>query len=116
MGQQAHNSARHSDNGAAMYSIYQILDLVLGIFWFLVIAHLVMSWLINFQVLNIRQPLVNQAWNGLQAILRPIYQPIRSLVQRLVPNLGGIDISPLVVMVVIMSLRIVLKNNVGAFY
>jgi len=41
-----------------MQSLYQILMLLLDIVWFFIIAHVIMSWLINFQVLNLRQPLV----------------------------------------------------------
>ena len=99
-----------------MYSIYQIIDLLLAVLWFFVIAHVIMSWLINFQVLNIRQPLVYQVWNGLQRIITPIYAPIRNLIQKFLPNMGGIDLSPLVVILIIISVRIVLKNNVELFY
>ena len=66
------------------------------------ISHFIMSWLISFQVLNIRQPLVAQIWNGLNALLEPIYAPIR----RVLPNLGGIDLTPLVVIVGLQILRI----------
>ncbi len=99
-----------------MYSIYQIIDLLLGILWFFVIAHVIMSWLINFQVLNIRQPLVYQVWNGLQRIITPIYAPIRNLIRKFLPNMGAIDISPLIIILIIASVRIVLKNNVEMFY
>ncbi len=99
-----------------MYSIFQILDLLLKLLWFFVIAHVIMSWLINFQVLNIRQPLVYQVWNGIQAILKPIYAPVRAVVNRFVPSFGGLDITPLVVILAVASIRIVLHNNEAAFY
>ena len=99
-----------------MYSIYQIIDLLLAVLWFFVIAHVIMSWLINFQVLNIRQPLVYQVWNGLQRIITPIYAPIRNLIRKFLPSMGAIDLSPLVVILIIISVRIVLKNNVELFY
>ncbi len=99
-----------------MYSIYQIIDLLLGVLWFFVIAHVIMSWLINFQVLNIRQPLVYQVWNGIQRIIQPIYAPIRNLIRKFLPNMGAIDITPLIVILIIASVRIVLKNNVEMFY
>ena len=94
-----------------MGSLFQIFDLFLSLVWFFVIAHLIMSWLINFQVLNMQQPLVYQIWSGLNRLLEPIYGPIR----RALPDTGGIDLSPLVVIFGIMALRIVVGNNINAF-
>ena len=75
------------------------------------LAHVIMSWLINFQVLNLRQPLVWQLWNGLNRILEPIYGQVR----RFIPAAGGIDFAPLIVLVAVYALRIVLVNNIAAF-
>ncbi|EAR52930.1 YGGT family protein [Oceanicola granulosus HTCC2516] len=94
-----------------MQSIFEILLLVLQVARFFIIAHFIMSWLISFQVLNIRQPLVNQIWFGLNRLLEPIYGPLR----RILPDLGGIDLSPLVALLGIYALEIVLRNNVGFF-
>lgn len=95
-----------------MTSLFQILMLLLDILWFFIIAHVVMSWLINFQVLNLRQPLVSQIWYGINRLLEPLYAPIR----RVLPNMGGLDLAPLVVLVGVAILRIVLQNNAAAFY
>lgn len=94
-----------------MVSLLQILLLILDILWFLVIAHVIMSWLINFQVLNQRQPLVTQIWDGLNRLLEPVYSRVR----RVMPNTGSIDLAPLVVLVAIYALRIVIRNNMGVF-
>ncbi|MQY42064.1 YggT family protein [Epibacterium sp. SM1969] len=94
-----------------MQSLFQILMLVLDIVWFFIIAHVIMSWLINFQVLNLHQQFVGQIWYGLNRILEPIYGPVR----RLLPNMQGIDIAPLLVLVGVYALRIVLVNNAAAF-
>ena len=94
-----------------MLSILQILLLILDVVWFVIIAHVIMSWLINFQVLNLRQPLVYQIWSGLNRLLEPIYAPIR----RLLPDLGGLDLAPLIVLIGVYALRIVLMNNAAAF-
>lgn len=90
-----------------MLSLFQILNLLLDIVWFFVIAHIIMSWLINFQVLNIHQPIVGQLWRGLNQLLAPLYNRIR----RILPQMGGIDLAPLVVLVVIIVLRIIIRNN-----
>ena len=95
-----------------MLSVIQILLLILDIVWFILIVHIVMSWLINFEVLNLRQPLVYQIWSGLNRVVEPIYRPIR----RFLPQAGGLDLAPLVVLVGVYALRIVLINNAPAFY
>lgn len=94
-----------------MTTLYQAIMLILDVIWFLMIAHIIMSWLINFQVLNLRQPLIAQLWDGLNRILEPIYGPIR----RLLPNTGGLDLAPLVVFIGIIILRQALANNAGFF-
>ena len=95
-----------------MTSLLQILLLVLDVAWFIVIAHVIMSWLINFNVLNRNQPLVWQIWTGLNRVLEPIYGPIR----RVLPDMGGLDLSPLVVIVAIYALQTVLVRNAGVFF
>ncbi len=95
-----------------MTSLFQILMLVLGIAKFFVFAHFIMSWLINFQVLNIRQPVVQQIWYGLNRLLEPLYGPIR----RILPSMGGLDLAPLVVLIAIYALEIVLSNNMAYFF
>ena len=94
-----------------MTTLFQAMMLILDVIWFLMIAHIIMSWLINFQVLNLRQPLIAQLWDGLNRIREPIYGPIR----RLLPNTGGLDLAPLVVFIGIIILRQALANNAGFF-
>ncbi len=94
-----------------MLTLFQALMLILDVIWFVMIAHILMSWLINFQVLNLRQPLVWQIWNGLNRLLEPLYAPIRNIL----PNTGGLDLAPLVVFVIIIILQQALANNAGWF-
>ncbi|MEO1918972.1 MAG: YggT family protein [Paracoccaceae bacterium] len=93
-----------------MLSIFQILNLLLDIVWFFVIAHIIMSWLISFQVLNVRQPIVGQIWFGMNRLMAPMYNRIR----KVLPSMGGLDLAPLVVIVGIMVLRILIRNNAAA--
>lgn len=95
-----------------MVSLFQILMLILDIAWFFIVAHVIMSWLINFQVLNLQQPIVAQIWYGLNRLLEPVYSKIRSFL----PNMAGIDLAPLVALVGVYALRIILANNIAAFY
>ena len=94
-----------------MTSLYQILMLILNVAQFIILAHVIMSWLINFQVLNIRQPLVSQIWYGLNRMLEPLYGPVR----RMLPAMGGMDLAPLVVLIAVYALQIILRNNVAFF-
>ncbi len=94
-----------------MTSLLQIVLMLIQIAKWIVLAHVIMSWLINFNVLNLRQPLVWQIWNGLGRVLDPIYGRIR----RLLPPTSGIDFAPLVVFVAIIALEIVIQNNLYAF-
>ena len=95
-----------------MNSLAQILLLALDLAWWLVMAHVIMSWLVNFQVLNLRQPLVSQIWYGLSRVLEPVYSQVR----RLIPPMGGIDFAPLIVLFAIIALRIVIVNNLAFAY
>ncbi|WP_112873156.1 YggT family protein [Paracoccus endophyticus] len=94
-----------------MTTLFQALMLILDVIWFIMIAHIIMSWLINFQVLNLRQPLVAQVWDGLSRLLEPLYRPIRNIL----PDMGGLDLAPLVVFIGIVILQRALANNAGFF-
>ncbi|NRB02658.1 MAG: YggT family protein [Rhodobacteraceae bacterium] len=95
-----------------MQSIFMILSLLLDVAWFIIIAHVIMSWLISFQVLNPYQPFVANIWQGINRLLEPVYRPLR----RVLPDLGGLDLTPLVALIGIAILRIVLANNAAYFF
>ena len=94
-----------------MTSVLQILLMVLDIAKWIILIHIIMSWLINFQVLNLRQSLVAQIWYGLNRLLDPIYNRVRSIL----PNTPGLDLAPLIALLVIYGLRIVVYNNMYSF-
>ena len=93
-----------------MIAIIEILQLLLNVAFFIMIVHIVFSWLISFQVLNLRQPIVYQIWDGLNRLLEPVYAPIR----RRLPNTGGLDLAPLVVFLGIIILRDILLPRLAA--
>ena len=96
-----------------MITIINILIYLLSIAYWIVLIHVIMSWLISFQVLNLGQPFVAQVWYGLNRLLAPIYNPIR----RMWPDLGAIDITPLVVFIGIVILRsFILPDLARALY
>ena len=94
-----------------MLAIYGPLQLVLGVVYFVMIVHIIMSWLINFQVLNLHQQFVAQIWYGLNRLLEPIYEPIR----RVLPNTHPLDLAPLVALLVVISLRVYILPVIFGF-
>lgn len=94
-----------------MTSLFQILLFLIDVAFMIVLIHIIMSWLINFSVLNLRQPLVAQIWYGLNSLLEPVYGPIR----RRLPAMGGLDLAPLIVILLLYVLEIILHNNASLF-
>ncbi len=90
-----------------MESLAEILLFVLDIAWIVLIVYIVMSWLIAFDVVNLRQPFVAQVWHVLNRLLEPIFRPIRQYM----PRTGAIDFTPLVVFVGIYALQVIIRNN-----
>lgn len=84
-----------------MIAIRDTLLLILSIAQWIILIHIIMSWLINFQVLNLRQPLVAQVWHALNQLLEPLYSRIR----RMLPATGGIDFAPLIVIILVFFLQ-----------
>lgn len=94
-----------------MGSLIQIILLVANVIFWLVLLQFIIGILIQFDVLNRRQPLVHQIYNGIGMLLDPILNPIR----RILPPTGGIDFSPLVLLIGLQVLVIILSNNARAF-
>ena len=94
-----------------MTSLLQIIFLLLDVLWYLIVVQVVMSWLVNFGILNMSQPFIIQIWSSINRLLEPIYRPVRNFL----PNTGGLDIAPLVVIIGIVVLRIILINNFSSF-
>ncbi|ABC92657.1 MULTISPECIES: YggT family protein [Rhizobium] len=84
-----------------MFALFQTIDLVLNIYTWILIASAVFSWLYAFNVINSSNQFVNSVGMFLYNVTEPALKPIR----RLLPNLGGIDISPIILLVIIFFLR-----------
>ena len=84
-----------------MAPIFAIPYMILNVIWFFIVAHFIMSWLISFNVLNLHRPIVSQIWQGLNRILDPIYSRIRQFI----PNMGGLDLAPLVALLIVAALQ-----------
>ena len=84
-----------------MAPFIQTLALILDVAFTLLLVHVIMSWLINFQVLNLGQPLVAQIWQGLNRLFEPVLRPVRNIL----PNTHPLDLAPLAVFILIIALR-----------
>ena len=77
--------------------VFQVLNMALDLYWWVIIIMAVMSWLLAFDVINMRNDLVRSIWNGVNALTEPALRPIR----RFLPAIGGMDISPIVLLLLL---------------
>jgi YggT family protein len=82
-------------------ALVDIAKLLLSVLTWIIIIQVILSWLFAFNVLNIHSPGVRAFAVALDRITAPLYRPIR----RLLPDFGGIDFSPLVVLILIQVLQ-----------
>ncbi|HLH89488.1 MAG TPA: YggT family protein [Xanthobacteraceae bacterium] len=80
-----------------MKPLLEVLLMLLNIYWWIVIIAVIVSWLIAFNVINTRHPAVNMIVDVLYRLTEPVFRPIRNVM----PNFGGLDLSPLVVLLII---------------
>ena len=90
-----------------MIAIAWLIDNLFQIAIVLLIAQVILSWLIHFNVVNTRHPFVNAVGRFLYRVTEPALRPIK----RIVPSLGGVDISPLILILLLGFLRILILNN-----
>jgi YggT family protein len=87
-----------------MRALFLVIDLILQAYIWLLIAAAVLSWLVAFNVVNARNQVVAMVGDFLYRITEPLLRPIRSVL----PDLGGIDISPVVLILIIIFIRYVI--------
>src|SRR5207302_7551358 len=84
--------------------LYFIVDGLLGLLVIAIIVGAILSWLVAFDVINLRNRFVYSFTRFLDAVTRPILRPV----QKVIPPLGGVDISPIIVLLVIQGVRLYL--------
>ena len=95
-----------------MRALFLVIDLALELYIWIVIAAAIFSWLVAFHVVNTRNQVVGMIGEFLYRITEPALRPIRNML----PNLGGIDISPIVVILIIIFIQeVILPNLAHAF-
>nr|WP_232474132.1 YggT family protein [Sphingomonas sp. MA1305] len=87
-------------------TIIQILQVLLDVIWWIIFVQFILSLLIVFNVINTSNNFIRSLHYGLDRVTEPMYRPIR----RLLPNAGGIDFSPMVVLILIAIGDIILRN------
>lgn len=83
------------------FAILQTLSFILNIVWWVFLIMIIMSWLISFNVINTRNQFVDAVWRVINQITEPILRPIR----KVIPPVGGLDLSPIIVFVIIFFLQ-----------
>jgi YggT family protein len=81
-----------------------VVDGLLNLLVFAIIIAAIMSWLVAFDVINLRNPFVYNVSRVLDAVTQPILRPV----QKIIPAIGGVDISPIIVLLVIQGARLYL--------
>ncbi|MEJ0051291.1 MAG: YggT family protein [Methylovirgula sp.] len=91
-----------------MRAILDVLLLILQIYTYIIIIVAIMSWLIAFNVINVYNNVVRSIWNALNAVTEPLLKPIRSIL----PAFGGLDISPVILLLLIFLLQDIIERYV----
>jgi YggT family protein len=92
-----------------MRAIFLFIDQVLiQVFIYIIIASVVLSWLVAFNVVNPYNPFMRTLWNFFETITGPFLRPIR----RWLPDLGGIDISPLILILGLILIRYIINVEI----
>jgi YggT family protein len=84
-----------------MYSLLNLVSTIIQIYIYVLIAAAVLSWLIAFNVVNTRNQFVSAVADALWRLTEPVLAPIR----RILPNLGGLDLSPVVLILLLVFAR-----------
>jgi len=90
-----------------MQNLISFLQTVVNLYIWVVIISVILSWLMTFGVINMYNPLVRSIWQGVNALTEPFLAPIR----RFMPNLGGLDISPVILWLACIFVRDVILEN-----
>jgi YggT family protein len=93
-------------------ALVSIADLLLNILFWIIIIQVIMSWLLAFNVLNTSSNGVRTIAIALDRITAPLYRPIR----RILPDFGGLDFSPLVILILIQVIERLLAGVVAQYY
>ena len=96
-----------------MQAVLDLILLILKLYTYVIIIVAIMSWLVAFNVINLYNSFVRSVWNGLNAITEPVLRPIRNVL----PNMNGLDLSPIVLLLLIFLIQdIIIKYIYPSVY
>ena len=95
-----------------MLPVIKLILTILDLYKIIIIAGAVLSWLIAFNVVNIRNDFVRSIWNLFLALTEPFLKPIRGFL----PNTGGIDISPIILLLLIMFIQWIITDDIAPLF
>ena len=87
-----------------MRAVLDVILLILDLYRWVLIAMIIMSWLISFNVINTRNQFVEGLWRVLNQLTEPVLRPIR----RFMPNLSGLDLSPIIAFILIFFIQMII--------
>jgi YggT family protein len=87
-------------------ALIQIVLILLTVIWWIIVIQMILSWLVAFNVINTYNDFVRGLMRGLDRITEPVYRPIR----KVLPDFGGLDFSPMVVIIVLLILNRLLEG------
>jgi len=95
-----------------LIAVLEIVQLLLRVVSWIIIAQAILSWLVAFNVINTHNDFVRTVWDALGRMTEPLYRPIR----RILPDFGALDLSPVVVLLIIYILSNIVIPNIAASY
>jgi YggT family protein len=98
--------------GGRMLPVIKLILTILQLYTYVIIIGAILSWLIAFGVVNIRNDIVRAVWNLFLALTEPFLRPIR----KFLPNTGGIDISPIILLLAIMFIQWIIQDDIAPLF
>jgi YggT family protein len=95
-----------------MIELLSFISNIITLYIYVIIASVIMSWLMGFGVVNPHNPTARAIWQGLSAVTEPLLRPIRNVM----PDLGAIDISPIVLLLGCVFVRSVIIPNLAKLF
>jgi YggT family protein len=95
-----------------MIELLHFISYLITLYTYVIIAGVILSWLINFNVINGYNPFVRSLWQAIGVVTEPLLSPIR----RMLPSMGGLDLSPIVLLLGCYFVQVVVLPNIAKLF
>jgi YggT family protein len=99
-----------------MQELLGFISYIIQLYIYVIFASVIMSWLVAFNVINAYNPMVRSIWKALDAVTEPLLSPIRRVIGRILPNMRGIDISPVFLILACVFVQSVVLPNIARMF